>query len=223
MNTGKEINRRSWFSGIVTRPAFVPHPSSRAAARLPNALFRTHDGREVQFYEDLIRGRHVVINFMYADCHGACPMVTSKLVKVYKELHQRMGRDLFFYSISVKPNQDTPSALKAYAQARSADRPGWTFLTGSAYDTETIRFRLFRMNHPGIDLDIASHAGTLRILNDATNVWTTAEAFASLETVVQHIRWANPPKSAYERAWDNERLQQVIDDEVRVYGYRNRV
>ena len=104
-----------------------------------------------------------------------------------------------------------------------ADRPGWTFLTGDPFDIETIRFRLFRMNHPGIDLDFASHAGTLRIINDATNVWTMAEAFSSIETIVQHIRFADPPKSASERARDNERLQLAIDDEVKRYGYRNKV
>jgi protein SCO1 len=223
MSTGKATNRRSWFGGIVSPPRFVPHPASRAAGRLPNALFRTHDGREVKFYDDLIRGRQVVINFMYADCHGACPVVTSRLVNLYKTFRDRMGQDLFFYSITVKPKRDDPAALRSYAQARSADRPGWTFLTGDPYDTETIRFRLFRMNHPGIDLDIASHAGTLRIINDATNVWTMAEAFASLETIAQHIRWADPPKSASERFWDNERLQSAIDDEVRRYGYRSHV
>jgi protein SCO1/2 len=134
-----------------------------------------------------------------------------------------MGKDLFFYSITVKPNQDDPEALKRYAVRRSADRPGWTFLTGDSYDIDTIRFRLFRMDHPGIDLDIASHAGTLRIINDATNIWTMAEAFASLETIVQHIHWADPPKSEYETAWNNEKLQRAIDAEVKQHGYRYRV
>jgi protein SCO1 len=222
--TGREIKRRTWFTSLVTPPAaFVPHPASRAAARLPNAAFRTHEGREVKFYDDLIRGRQVVINFMYADCHGACPLVTSRLVSVYQTLRDRMGNDLFFCSITVQPKQDDPAALKRYAEARSAIRPGWTFVTGDPYDIETVRFRLFRMNHPGIDLDIASHAGTLRIINDATNVWTTAEAFSSLETIVQHIGYADPPKSASQRASDNERLQLAIDDDVKRYGYRHRV
>jgi protein SCO1 len=218
--TGREMKRRSWLTSLVGSPVPVPHPASRAAARLPNAVFRTHDGHEVELYRDLIRGRHVVVNFMYADCHGACPLVTSRMVKVYDTFRDRMGQDLFFCSITVKPKQDDPAALKRYAQERSADRPGWTFLTGDPYDIETVRFRLFRMNHPGIDLDIASHAGTLRIINDATNVWTMAEAFASIETIVQKIRYADPPKSARERARDNEKLQLAIDDEVQRYGYR---
>jgi hypothetical protein len=60
----------------------------------------------------------------------------------------------------------------------------------------------------------------LRIINDATNVWTMAEAFSSIETIVQHVRFADPPQSARERARDNERLQRAIDDEVKRYGYR---
>jgi cytochrome oxidase Cu insertion factor (SCO1/SenC/PrrC family) len=120
----------------------------------------------------------------------------------------------------VKPEQDNPAALKEYAETHDANRPGWTFLTGDPYDLQTIRFRLFRMNHPGIDLDINSHAGTLRIINDATNCWAMAEAFASLRTILQHISWADPPKTLEQRLKDNRELQAQIDREVKQYGYR---
>ena len=88
---------------------------------------------------------------MYADCHGACPLVTTVLKRTYRDLKDRMGKDLFFYSISVKPQDDTPAALKHYAKMREADLPGWYFLTGDPYDIETIRYRLFNMGHIGVD------------------------------------------------------------------------
>jgi protein SCO1/2 len=221
METCVPKTRRDWFTDFV-RPggSFEPHPASRAARRLPNARFRTQEDREVRFYDDLVRGRQVLIHFMYADCDGACPLVTSHLVKVYDLLKPRMGEDLFFLSITAKPERDDPAALKHYAEMHRADRPGWTFVTGDPFDVETVRFALFRMNHPGIDLDFASHAASLRIINDATNVWTMAEAFASHRTIVQHISWADRPKSAAERARDNRRLQAEIEREVRQYGYR---
>ena len=50
-----------------------------------------------------------------------------------------MGKDLFMYSMTVKPEEDDPAALKSYAQMHRALRPGWTFLTGDPYDLETIR------------------------------------------------------------------------------------
>ena len=62
--TGRELKRRTLFTNLVSPPAFVPHRASRAARRLPNAVFRTHEGQEVKLYDDVIRGRQVVINFM---------------------------------------------------------------------------------------------------------------------------------------------------------------
>jgi protein SCO1/2 len=133
------MNRRELLTGLSNvKPRFVPHPASPGVRKYTNALFKTQDGKEVRFYDDLIKGRQAVINFMYADCHGACPKVTATMVKIYNELKHRMGRDLFFYSISIKPEEDDPAALKAYAKMHGADLPGWTFLTGDRYDVDTL-------------------------------------------------------------------------------------
>lgn len=218
------MKRRELFTDLVrSRSRFVPHPASPGVARFTNALLRTHEDEEVKFYDDLIKGRQVVINFMYAECHGACPMVTATLLRVYRAMQERMGHDLFFYSITVKPESDNPAMLKHYAEMRKADLPGWKFLTGSAYDLETIRFRLFGMAHPGFDLDATMHAGTLRIINDATNVWTAVEAFASMKAIVKHIGWADPPKSYEERLAESKERQVLIDKDVKRYGYRRTV
>ena len=210
------MDRRSLFS----RGAFTPHPSSQGAAKFTNAVLRTQDNKEVKFYDDLIRGKQCVINMMYADCHGACPLVTTVLKRTYRDLKDRMGKDLFFYSISVKPQDDTPAALKHYAEKRGADLPGWYFLTGEPYDIETIRFRLFNMGHPGIDLDFAMHSGTFRIVNDATNYWGHAEAFASQQNILKRISWADPYKSYGEWAKISRARQVEIDKDVKKYGYR---
>ena len=217
------MKRRELFSGLTGRSSFVPHPASPGPARFTNALLRTHDNQQVRFYDDLMQGRQTVVNFMYADCHGACPMVTSTLLKVYQALKPRMGKDVFFYSITIKPEDDGPAALKHYAMMRKVDLPGWTFLTGTAYDIETIRFRLLGMGHPGFDLDAAMHAGTLRIINDATNTWTMVEAFSSLRNILEHIRWTDPPKSYAERFADSQVRQKLIDQDVKHYGYRRMV
>ena len=65
------MDRRSMLSRV-----FKPHPASPGAAKFTNAVLRTQDNKEVRFYDDLIRGKQCVINLMYAECHGACPLVT---------------------------------------------------------------------------------------------------------------------------------------------------
>jgi len=209
------MDRRSMLNKV-----FTPHRYSQGAAKFTNALLRTQDNKEVRFYDDLIKGKQCVINLMYAQCHGACPLVTTVMKRTYRDLKDRMGKDLFFYSISVKPEDDSPAALKHYAEMRNADLPGWYFLTGDAYDIETIRFRLFNMGHIGVDTDFAMHSGTFRIVNDATNYWGHAGAFASQQHILQRISWADPYKTQAE--WDvyAQKLQASINTQVKKYGYR---
>ncbi|HKU78070.1 MAG TPA: SCO family protein [Pyrinomonadaceae bacterium] len=209
------MDRRSILSRV-----FKPSPYSQGAAKFTNAVLRTQDNKEVRFYDDLIKGKQAVINLMYADCHGACPLVTTVMKRTYRDLKDRMGKDLFFYSISVKPQDDTPAALKHYAEMRKADLPGWYFLTGDAYDIETIRYRLFNMGHVGVDTDFAMHSGTFRIVNDATNYWGHAQAFASQQNILQRIAWADPYKTHAEWSVYARNLQAKIDKDVKKYGFR---
>jgi protein SCO1 len=198
----------------------VPHVASPGPAIFTNALLRTHENKEVRFYDDLIRGKQVLINLMYATCDGTCPLVTSNLVKVYDALKDRMGKDLFMYSMTVKPEEDGPSSLKDYAEMHRALRPGWTFLTGDPYDLETIRYRLFAMNHIALDTNIYGHTSFLLIINDATNRWLHVDPLASMSTVLRKISWAGPPQSEQQIMEENRKLQEQINKERRMYGYR---
>lgn len=209
------MDRRELLSRV-----FEPHPASPGVARYTNAVLRTQDNKAVKFYDDLIRGKQCVINFMYAECHGSCPAVTQTLKSIYRELKPRMGNDLFFYSITIKPENDTPAALKHYAEMRNADLPGWYFLTGEPNDLKTIRYRLFNMNHPGLDADLALHSGYLRIINDARNSWGMAQAFASNRNIMRRIAWQDPQKSYAEQVIENRARQALIDQEVKKWGYR---
>jgi protein SCO1/2 len=221
------MNRRNLFANFAgdnpsaPKSRFTPHPASLGASVFTNASLRTHENKEVKFYDDLIMGRQVIINMMYATCTSGCPLVTSKLIKVHEALKDRMGKDLFIYSISLKPEQDDPAALKKFAEMHgAADLPGWLFLTGDPYDIETIRFRLFRWDHIKFDLDVDIHASMLRIINDATNCWTMTTPDASMYTILQHVSWADPPKSLEERLEENKAIQEKINKEVKQYGYR---
>jgi len=221
------MHRRSLFANFMSdkpvegKTSFKPHPASKGAKRFTNALLRTHEDKEVRFYDDLIKGRQAIINMMYANCEGACPLITSTLVKVHKHYKERMGKDLFMYSITLKPEQDDPAALKKFATMHGAvNLPGWTFLTGDPFDIKTIRFNLFRINHVNFDLDLDFHASKLRIVNDAENIYTHVNPYSSMFTILQHISWADPPKSFEEQLKENIEIQKRIDREVKEYGYR---
>ena len=214
------MKRRELFVATSGNTCVQGARTCGTADLIPNVMLRTHDDVPVRFYDDLVKGRQVVINMMYATCEGLCPAVTSRLVEVHRALAPRMGRDLFMYSITLKPNEDGPAALRDFADMHGALLPGWKFLTGDAFDIETLRFALFRHNHIKFDLDPNFHAGQLRIINDSINRWVHVTPLASKATVLQHISWADPPKSYEQRMQDNRALQEEIGREVPKYGYR---
>jgi protein SCO1/2 len=215
------MKRRELFTAFGQEPAAACKPGvNRMAHLLPNALFRDQDGRPVRFYDDLIKGRQVMVMMMYATCETFCPMATKRMVDLHhRALASRMGKDLFMVNVSLKPDEDTPAALKEYAKANRAILPGWTFVTGNQRDVDTLRYRLFSHDHIGIDLDVDLHAGVMKIINDPVQRWFHADVFASTRTVLEHIRWSDPPKSPAERRRDNARLQREIEHDIEVFGY----
>ncbi len=179
------------LGGLAVRSAAAaPDGARRGGARtptLPNVPLVTHEGQAVTFYDDLIRGKVVAINMMYAECEGICPIATSNLVRVQELLGARVGRDVFLYSLTLQPELDTPQRLQEYA-AMHGVKPGWLFLTGARADLEQLRYRLgfFDLN-PVVDGDNATHTGMVRIGNDGYDRWTSSSALAKPEQIVATI------------------------------------
>ena len=107
-------------------------------AYFPNVELVTQDGKKVRFYDNVLKGKIVAINFIYTKCPDVCPLDTAALRRVQKLLGPRMGRDVHFYSISLDPKNDTPAALKKYMKTFDLG-PGWTFLTGRPQDLALIQ------------------------------------------------------------------------------------
>ena len=128
------------LAGKVASATEFQKPSTKSAigARLPDVDVITQDGKKVRFYDDLIKDRIVMINFFYAECEKLCPPMTANLLKVKKLLGDRVGKDMFMYSLTLKPQQDSPAVLEHYSQMYDVG-PGWQFLTGTPEVMETLR------------------------------------------------------------------------------------
>ena len=92
----------------------------------PNVELVTSQGEKVRFFDDLIKDKVVMINFIYSRCPDACPLETAKLSELYQILGDRVGKDVFMYSISVDPTFDTPEVLNKYMQTYQIEE-GWEF------------------------------------------------------------------------------------------------
>lgn len=161
-----------------------------AERHFPNVTLTTQDGKKVRFYDDLIRDKIVLINFFYVKCDGICIGTTANLVKVQKLLGDHVGRDVFMYSITLKPQQDTPSVLKEYAAAYNV-KPGWLFLTGAPKDIELLRRSLgFTNPDPKLDADKSEHIGMLRYGNEPRQWWAGCPGLAHASYIAKSFGWA---------------------------------
>jgi protein SCO1/2 len=178
----------------------------KKAENFPNVSLETQNGKVVRFYDDLIKDKIVIINFMYTQCKGICETGTANLVQVQKALGDHLGRDVFIYSITLDPEHDTPEVLKAYAENHGV-RSGWTFLTGNAEDITTLRNKLGLSNlspelrrklglaikDAKLEADQKQHSGMVLIGYDAFNKWEKASITSRPDHILEVIERMKPP------------------------------
>jgi protein SCO1 len=140
------------FAACSPRPADVAEPGSYAAANssdcLPAIALVDQHGHDLTLAS--LKGRPVLIDFIFTTCPGPCPLMTSRMAAVAKLLGPKLGNQVTFVSISIDPEHDRPAELEQYARARGADAPGWLFLTGTPAQIDRVLalFDLKRTRNP---------------------------------------------------------------------------
>ena len=161
----------------------------------PNVPLTTQNGATVRLYDDLLKDKSVAINLIYTSCKDECPLETARLVQVQRLLGDRVGKDIFFYSISIDPKRDTPAVLKAYAEKFGVG-PGWLFLTGNEDDIKLVARKLgLSRRNDAANRD--GHQPILMIGNEPTGQWTRSSATASPKylatTISDFMGWKSAP------------------------------
>ncbi len=206
------MTRREWLAALGLAPllgskavaaaeAVAPRQWAEISPRekirrrhFPDVDLFTHEGRKVSFYRDLIQDKLVVLNFMYATCEGICPTVISNLAKVQTLLGDRVGRDIFLYSITLRPEEDTVAVLADYAKMHSIGK-GWSLLTGAPADVELLRQRLgFTDPDPVVDREKSNHIGNVRYGNEPMMRWGSCPGMSDPAWIRESILWVDWPQ-----------------------------
>src|SRR5215208_2688366 len=112
------------FSSILPgQPSGLPRIGAAPALTLTR-----QDGAPLSLID--LRGKVVLLTFIYTSCTDTCPLLTGKLASLQERLGPDFGSHVHFLSITVDPERDTPDVLRAYGQRFRADPAGWAFLTG---------------------------------------------------------------------------------------------
>jgi protein SCO1/2 len=142
----------------------------------PNVRLTTHRKKAVRFYDDLLRGKVVVLSFMYTRCTGTCPPTIMGLRRLQRVLEARAGQDVCLYSVTLDPAYDTADVLDRYATTVEAG-PSWQFLTGTVDDIDVLRRRLGFVNpDASLDADKSQHSGLLLFGNEPADRWAACPA-----------------------------------------------
>lgn len=173
------------ISGLIGAPAWAAG-SPWGADYFPNVPLVNQDGKKVMFYDDLLKDKKVMIDFIFSLCDQGCPLDTANMARVQKLLGSRVGTEIFMYSITLDPENDTPEKLKEYAAQYGAG-PGWQFLTGKREDIDAIRDKLGQRSAK------EEHANAVQVADMATGRWIRIPLATDPRYIVTEIKNALYP------------------------------
>lgn len=173
-------------------PTPSPTPTSDVAPsfnsrKIANTRILDQNGKQLNFYDDLIKGKTVAINFIFTTCTTVCPPLTATFRKVQQTASER-GLDVKLVSVSVDPAVDTPERLRAFAEKFHVDQ-GWTFVTGDKGEIDSLL--------QSLGASVANkndHTPMILIGNDSIDYWTRAYGLSSPSKLVDLLAEASNRK-----------------------------
>lgn len=156
-------------------------PAELAAHYFPNTVLVTQDNKPVRFFDDLLKGKTVVINFIFTTCTGVCPPMTANLLKVQEQLGERVGKDIHMITFSVDPTVDTPEKLREYAEKYKV-KSGWYFLSGKKEDVDTVLRKI-----GGFVKDKNDHSTLIIAGNVETGQWVKLFAMSKPAQIAREV------------------------------------
>ena len=132
--------------GIYTVPkvvAFFQKDKLHTFTKVPNFEFIDQNGKTIN--NKTYKGKVYVVEFFFSTCTTICPLMTTKMIEVGDAF---FGNPNFgIASISITPNRDSPTVLKAYAAKNKITAKNWHLLTGKSeevvYDLANNGFKLY--------------------------------------------------------------------------------
>jgi len=145
----------------------------------------THEGKRLSLHD--LRGKIVVVTFIYTSCVDTCPLLTAKLVGLAPRLGADLGSRVAFAGITVDPERDTPPVLKRYAEEHGA-RAAWAEIGEVAR-----RYGVYYRKTPRGDVDhtfltsLVDQNGILRVQYLGVR-FDPEELFRDLQSLVREAR-----------------------------------
>jgi cytochrome oxidase Cu insertion factor (SCO1/SenC/PrrC family) len=171
--------------GVQAQQAKLSPAEREAKAReyFTDTKLKTQADRTVRFYSDALKGKVVLMNFVFTQCGDACPLITAKLVQAKNELGEAFGQEVRFVSISIDPQHDRPQDLAKFARKFDAVHPEWLFLTGEPANIEAVTKKLGAWTD-----DVESHSTAIIIGSPRQGKWKKVRPDAPAKAIAMELR-----------------------------------
>jgi len=171
--------------GVQAQQAKLSPAEREAKAReyFTDTKLKTQADRTVRFYSDALKGKVVLMNFVFTQCGDACPLITAKLVQAKNELGEVFGQEVRFVSISIDPQHDRPQDLAKFAKKFDAVHPEWLFLTGEPANIEAVTKKLGAWTD-----EVESHSTAIIIGSPQQGKWKKVRPDAPAKAIAMELR-----------------------------------
>jgi len=167
--------------------------SENAQVKFADVALVDQDGKAVRLEKDLVTNKIVVMSFIYTSCTTVCPVVSSIMGKVQKQLGARVGSEVQLVSISIDPQRDDPKRLNDYARAFQ-NGPGWSWLTGS---TQSVNETLKGLG--SFSGDFKSHAPLILVGDGNSSHWTRYYGFTDPSVLIREVEKLSGQRNTHAR------------------------
>ena len=167
--------------------------SENAQVKFADVALVDQNGKAVRLEKDLVTNKIVVMSFIYTSCTTVCPVVSSIMGKVQKQLGARVGSEVQLVSISIDPQRDDPKRLNDYARAFQ-NGPGWSWLTGS---TQSVNETLKGLG--SFSGDLKSHAPLILVGDGNSSHWTRYYGFTDPSVLIREVEKLSGQRNTHAR------------------------
>ena len=154
---------------------------SEASVELLDRVLSDQHGRRLNFRDEAVKERIMVIGFIYTSCTTVCPVVSALFSQVQQKLAERLGDEVGLLSLTLDPVTDTPQRLHAYS-ARYGASPDWLWLTGDKATVDEVLTGL-----GAYTANFEDHPAMMLVGDAATNRWTRFFGFTDPAKLIAEV------------------------------------
>lgn len=171
-------------NGGLMDPSVVKKIDLSQHGGFPDAGVDSHTGEHFRFYEDRIKDKVFLVNFMTIRNEEVYP-VTANLAKIADRLGDKLGREVFINSITMDPEHDTLLKLQEFAAKHHAG-DGWCFLRARKQeDAGAIMQRMYHFNRGGVASGLVFYGNG----NGNLRAWGSFPGLTKPEHALERVSW----------------------------------